>query len=332
MSANDTVPTPPEVRETELLPDRPLPLLVEPAAGPLRLDEWVDRAADYLETRVRERGGVLLRGFQLEGVAAFERFIGKLSDELLDYRYRSTPRSEVSGKIYTSTEYPADQTIPMHNEMSYTRSWPAKIWFYSVTPAAEGGETPISDSRRVLEKIDPEIRERFKRHGVTYIRTYGGGMDLSWQNVFQTDDRAEVEAFCRDAGIEIEWLGADGLRTRQTCQATIVHPATGEEVWFNQAHLFHVSSLPAPVREFLLEEFGEQGLPRNSYYGDGSTIGDAELDAVRAAYEQTQVAFPWRTGDVLMLDNQRVAHGRKPYSGERKVVVGMAEARTAPAA
>jgi len=134
----------------------------------------------------------------MESAGQFEEVIGTVSGRLLDYTYRSTPRTIVSGKIYTSTEYPPHQTIPLHNENSYTRDWPMKIWFFSRICATTGGETPISDSRRVYQSIPREVRERFERKGVMYVRNYGSGFDLPWQEVFQTSDRADVEEFCRN--------------------------------------------------------------------------------------------------------------------------------------
>ena len=314
------------VKTGQVLSGESLPLLVEPMESGLNLIAWAQENREALDQELIANGGLLFRGFELGGIGEFERFIGGLSDEILDYTYRSTPRSEVSGKIYTSTEYPADQSIPMHNEMSYTRSWPRKIWFYSVIVAGEGGETPIADSRRVYQAIDPAVRQQFvDKGGVTYVRNYGGEVDLSWQDVFQTEDRSQVESFCGSAGIELEWLGDDALRTRQVCQAVTQHPETGDDLWFNQAHLFHVSSLGPVVREFLEEEYGVEGLPRNTFFGDGSPIDDEILDHIREVYEQTRVVFPWQEGDVLMLDNMLVAHGRNPYGGDRKLVVGMAE-------
>lgn len=307
----------------------PLPLVVRPKLDDLDLVAWGRENRDFLDAQLSERGGILFRGFALHGEDRFETFIRALSDDLLEYTYRSTPRREVSGRIYTSTEYPADQTIPMHNEMSYSTSWPMKIWFHCVRPAAEGGETPIADSRRVYERIPLDVRERFESRGVAYVRNYGEGLDLSWQEVFQTDDRGRVESYCRDAGIEVEWKEGDRLRTRQVCQATAVHPRTGERVWFNQAHLFHVSSLPEDMRESLVASFGEDGLPRNAYYGDGSRFAASDLDAVREAFAETSVAFPWQQDDVLMLDNMLAAHGRRPFGGSRRVVVGMAEPHAA---
>jgi alpha-ketoglutarate-dependent taurine dioxygenase len=303
----------------------PLPLLIQAAADGIDLAAWASGRRGELETRLREHGGLLFRGFGLRTPAELERLVRALCGELLEYTYRSTPRTQVQGEIYTSTEYPADQTIPMHNEMSYARSWPRQIFFACAAAAPAGGETPVADSRRVFSRIPPEVRERFMRLGVCYVRNYGEGIDLPWQDVFQTSDRDSVEAFCRQAGLELEWRGADGLRTRQVCQATAVHPVTGEDLWFNQAHLFHVSSLPPALRESLLATLTEEELPRNAFYGDGSPIEPEALAVIRAAYDEESVIFPWADGDVLWLDNMLTAHGRRPYAGPRKILVGMAE-------
>ena len=264
----------------------------------------------------------------MNGTSEFEQFIQGISGELLDYPYRSTPRSQVMGNIYTSTEYPADQFIPLHNEMAYSSSWPMKIWFFCITVAEQGGETPIADSRKVFQHIDTKIKEQFIQKKIMYVRNYGKGLDLQWENVFQTSQKLEVETYCRKAGIEFEWKDGNHLRTRQVCQAVATHPKTGETVWFNQAHLFHVSNLKPEVREFLLSIFKESDLPRNTYYGDGSPIETSILDEIREIYQQEAVTFTWRKGDILMLDNMLTAHGRMPFLGSRKIVVGMAEPHT----
>lgn len=312
--------------KTEYLePGKNLPLAVEPAVEGLDLVAWVTRNRHFIETHLLKHGSIFFRNFNAKSVPEFEQLIKVISGELLQYSYRSTPRSHVSGNIYTSTEYPAAQSIPLHNEMSYSRNWPMKIWFFCLRAAEQGGETPIADSRKVLQRITPKLREQFMRKKVMYIRNYGDGLDLPWQNVFQTENKAEVEEYCRKAGIEFEWKGSNHLRTRQVCQAVATHPKTGEMVWFNQAHLFHVSSLQSAVRESLLTEFKEEELPRNAYYGDGSPIEISVLDEIREVYQQEAVIFPWQKGDILMLDNMLTAHGRAPFVGSRNVVVGMAE-------
>lgn len=303
-----------------------LPLVVQPSVEGVNLIAWAKDNPEFLETNLPRYGGILFRGFGIYSTEDFEMFIQTSSGQLLEYTYRSTPRKQVSGRVYTSTEYPADMSIPLHNENSYSRNWAMKLFFLCVTAAEQQGETPIADSRRMYQKIDAETRRRFVEKKVMYVRNYGSEIDLPWQNVFQTTSKSEVEDFCRQSGIDFEWLGGgDRLRTRQICQSVARHPRTGESIWFNQANLFHVSSLPAEVQSALLSNFGEENLPRNVYFGDGERIEPSVIEHINSVYGQESVAFPWQKGDVLMLDNMLAAHGRNPFKGERKIVVGMAQ-------
>ncbi len=282
--------------------------------------------ASLVERVLARHGAVLLRGFPIHDEHAFRAAARRLGGELLRYDFASTPRTDLADGVYSSTEYPAHQVIPLHNEQSYARSWPLRVFFGCLQAAAQGGETPLADSRRVYEGIDPAARKRLDARGVMYVRNFGGGLDLPWQKVFATEDRAQVEAFCRAQGIDCEWKDEGELRTRQRCQAIARHPDSQQWVWFNQAHLFHVSALAPETREALLDAVALEDLPRNAYYGDGAPLEDALLDEVRGAYERACWKFPWQSGDLLVVDNMQVAHGRAPFAGPRKVAVAMSRA------
>jgi alpha-ketoglutarate-dependent taurine dioxygenase len=298
------------------------PVVVRPSDG-AGLEAWVAGHHDWIDAALLEHGAVLLRGFDIDTPERFSGVATLLTDKLLDYVYRSTPRTTVADRVYTATEYPPDATIPMHNENAFQRDWPMRLVFGCMQPAARGGETPLARSVDVTRRIDPEVRRAFAARKVMYVRNYGHGIDLPWETTFQTESPAEVEAFCAREGIEWEWLPEGRLRTRQTCQALARHPLTGDEVWFNQAHLFHVSSLGEEGQAAMLDTFGENDLPRHAYYGDGGAIDEATLDHIRAAYRAETCTFPWERGDVLLLDNMLVAHSRNPFEGPRKILVGM---------
>jgi alpha-ketoglutarate-dependent taurine dioxygenase len=303
-----------------------LPLVARPAVAGVDLVAWARKHVDVINANLLRCGAILFRGFELPGREAFAEFIKATAvGDLLAYTNRSTPRTEVGRNLYTATEYPANQTIPLHNENSYQSSWPLKIYFLCVTAPGQGGATPLADSRKVFARIPPHIRDEFAERGVMYVRNYGDGLDLSWQQVFQTTEQSEVEAFCRREGLEFEWKDGDRLRTRQVCQAVASHPETGEMVWFNQAHLFHVSSLASDISGYLWAEMKEAELPRNAHYGDGTPIEASFLDEIRAAYMEETITFMWHEGDILLLDNMLTAHGREPFVGPREILVGMAE-------
>lgn len=294
----------------------------QPILGALEADAALRSA---IAQALAETGGALLRGFGVADREAFRGFARAFGHPLVRYDFASTPRSQLADGVYSSTEYPAHQHIPLHNEQSYARDWPLKIWFHCTVAAARGGETPIADSRRVYDRVDPAIRRRFSERGLLYVRNYGNGLDVPWQRVFDTNDPEIVETYCRAHAIDFLWTDEGELRTSQTAQAIAHHPQSGAPLWFNQAHLFHVSALEPAVREALLDAVEPDQLPRNVYYGDGSPIEDSVLGEIRAVYAEVQVVFPWQAGDVLMLDNMLVAHGRTPFTGPREVIVAMAE-------
>lgn len=307
---------------------RPFVLVAEPSFGDLDLTVWAAENREAVESRLRTYGAILFRGFGMASPEEFHRLAQALCGELLDYKERAAPRHEVGSNLYTSTEFPADQVIPLHHEMSYSHNWPKKLLFYCDQPPAEGGRTPVVDDRRFIEHIDPEVKERLVRKGVRYVRNYGEGIDLPWQEVFQTSDRGAVEEYCRGAGMEVEWLGGDRLRTWASRQVVVSHPETGDPVWFNHAHLFHSSNLDPEIREILVSEYGARGIPRNAFYGDGSEIPDEDMVHIRELYEDRAVRFTWEKGDVLLVDNFLATHGREPFQGPRRILVAMADLYT----
>jgi alpha-ketoglutarate-dependent taurine dioxygenase len=305
-----------------------LPLVIQANIAGVDLPSWAVANRTRIEELLDRHGALLFRGFAGTGVDGFERTVQSLSGELLEYNERSSPRNQVAGKIYTSTEHPPDQTIFLHNENSYAHSYPQKIFFQCDIPAKSGGATPLADCRAVFDAIRPEVRDAFIARGILYVRNFDGRLGLSWKTVFGSGDRDEVETRCRAAGYDFEWIGEDRLRTRRVGPAAMPHPRTGEWVWFNHATFFHVTTLPTALGEAMLAQVAELDLPNQTYYGDGTPIEAEVMDELRAAYRGALMRESWQAGDVLFLDNMLVAHGRDPFEGERRVRVAMSEARS----
>jgi alpha-ketoglutarate-dependent taurine dioxygenase len=308
--------------------DKKLPLVLRPAVDGIALPIWASNNKDFIQAKLLEHGGLLFRGFDLSSQAAFERFLSSMPLKLMHYIEGATPRTEIGDKVYTSTEYPPDQSIALHNELTYVITWPMKIFFFCIQPAERGGETPIADVRRVLRHIPQKILDRFNDKGWMLVRNYGDGLSLSWESAFRTKDRAVVEQYCREAKINYEWKDERRLKTSQVRAVVAKHHQTGEAVWFNHVAFWHVSSLDPRVLESMLSIFKVEDLPYNTYYGDGTPIEDSVVEELCEAYRKETITFPWQKGDLLMLDNMLVAHGRSSYSGARKILVAMADAFT----
>ncbi|WP_344098243.1 TauD/TfdA family dioxygenase, partial [Streptomyces stramineus] len=291
--------------------------------GAADLAAWARAHHGGLRTALHRDGAVLLRGFRT-GLDNFPACVEALAGTPEAYGERSSPRTELARHVYTATDHPAEQPIALHNENSYQLTFPAALVFSCLTPATTGGATPLADTRRVLARLDASVVRAFTERGVLYQRNYGEGLGVPWQEAFGTTDRARAESYCAARDITTEWKPGGGLRTTQVRPAVAVHPVTGERVWFNHAAFFHVSGLRAELRDALLAQFDERDLPTHSYYGDGRPIEPAVLEQLHHAYAAERVRTPWETGDVLLVDNLLTAHGREPFTGDRRVVVAMA--------
>ncbi|MBD2529848.1 TauD/TfdA family dioxygenase [Nostoc flagelliforme FACHB-838] len=301
-----------------------LPLIVKPAINNIDLIDWLDYHRNFLAKNLLKYGAILFRGFNIDSPSTFEKFGLAICNELFNENGEH-PRETVSGKVYTPVFYPPDRKLLWHNENSFNHRWPMKIMFGCRQPAQQGGETPIVDSRKVFQLIDPKIREIFIEKQVMYVRNYGDGLGLDWQTVFQTHSEAEVEKKCQKNAINFEWKLGNHLRTFSIRPAVIKHPQTGELSWFNQAQHWHPTCLDAITRESLFTSFKSEDLPRNCYYGDGTPIEDSVMKEICEVYQQLEVSFPWQQGDVLLIDNILAAHARNPFVGERKLLVAMGE-------
>ncbi|CAH9058252.1 hypothetical protein PSECIP111951_01871 [Pseudoalteromonas holothuriae] len=285
---------------------------------------WVKNHIEEINRWVNHDGFALLRGLNIVSSNQFSTILETIFGEpLSQYMYRSSPRTAMKNNIYTTTEYHSDQVILQHNENAYSNKWPMRMGFFCVLPAKTGGDTPLADSRLVYKNMPVEIRDKFEQQGVMYVRNYGN-IDLPWQEVFQTDSKVEVEAYCVANDIEFEWFD-ERLQTRQYRPAVAKHPQTGEKIWFNQAHLFHASSIDANMSDLMRTSIGEDKLPRNAYFGDGSVIPDEYIQVINRVYQDVTFSFTWQRNDILLLDNMLYTHGRQAYTGVRKVLVGMAK-------
>jgi alpha-ketoglutarate-dependent taurine dioxygenase len=303
------------------LPSAPeFPLVIGPKSPGLIFSEWIKENLEDFESKLNMHGAILFRGFDISTVDKFQDFVNAFDSTPLEYRQRSSPRYEVARNIYHSTTYPADQSIQMHSENSYSPKWPMKIIFCCTQPAEEQGETPIADNRKVLKNLSDATRNKFRKSGVRYVRNISKGVGLSWEEVFQTNKKEEVEEECRENGMNYKWEGDDKLVLSWETKAIYDHPVTGEEIWFNHSSFFNKYALPEEVLSTL---GSDDELPFNTCFGNGDPIAKEEVMEIHQAYRDASVLFPWAKGDVLFMDNMLMAHGRSPYKGDRKVIVSM---------
>ncbi len=312
------------VRSYYFSPGQQLPLVLHANNEDLDPADWTKSNLDYLDRELCKHGALLFRGFNVGSVSGFEKFAQTIGVDLFTDNGEHQ-RSPITQSVYTPVDYPSDKQLLWHNENSFNYFWPMKLWFHCAKPAEIGGETPLVDSRKVFASMDPTIREEFLKKKVTYVRNYMNGLGLNWQTVFRTEQKAEVEAHCRENRLNFEWKPDDCLRTWCVRPAVLPHPRTGEMVWFNQAQHWHPACLDKETRNSLRSLYSNEDMPRDCYFGDGSPIDDVVMQEICEVYRRLEVTFAWQAGDILMIDNLLTAHGRNQYSGERKLYVILGE-------
>lgn len=348
------------VRASVLSAERPLPLVIEPIAGADRgadrLVRWIGERRAELEQKLIHHGAFLLRGFDVGDARAFERVARAFEPKLENEYLGTSPRNGLTDYVFSASELPPYYPIPQHCEMSFTRRPPRRLFFTCLLPPdGPGGETPLADFRAVYRDLDPEVRARFERKGVKNIRNYAGpdgGSRLDpwklkrWDEMFGTTDRAAAERACEANGFEFTWGPRGALRLTNVQPAIKPHPVTGEPVWFNHAQVFHLSAVADEYRRIARRQgrlrydalavvaevmvrlkaltTSAEDQSMHCTYGDGTAIDDRDMDRVRDAIWKNMVFIAWRKGDVLVIDNDSVSHGRMPYRGPRNVAVAWA--------
>jgi len=329
----------------EYLNEARLPAVLRPALpgqqGPAAAAEVLAR--EDVRGLLAAHGAVLLRGFGLESQDDFAAVVDRhYGGEASAYIGGVSSRTEVrEGHIYESTRIPAHLRIHQHNELAYLRRAPRDLLFFCETPSPEGGETPLTDCRRLLREIPEDVRETFKRRGLRNREHFYGRfwnfwtfglhtsfvrLHRSWHATFNTRDPAEVRRLADSLDVHLQWLWDDSIRLTCRRPPTAPHPDTGEEVWFNQAATLNVTRYVYGWLKYLGYHVAypfARYRPFDVSFSDRKRIPHRLLNAIHAATDRVTVTFPWQKGDLLWVDNFLVAHGRMPYKGPRRVLVAI---------
>lgn len=321
--------------------DEPLPLVLTPKRPTSHADflELLRSERSWLRQRLLEHGGLLFRNWPVAGASEFAGAIDALgTGSAVNYIGGDSPRTKVSGAVYSSTEAPPAFKIPLHNELSFVRHYPKHIYFYCETAPAAKGETILGDARRIYRALDPGVRARFSDKQLKYVSAYYGKSLLmevvnsfqrshkSWREVFETDRREEVERLCRENDFEYRWHDDNWIKISQTRPAAITHPETSEWVWFCQPHLYDFNPrLLGTWRYVGAKLFYARPHTRmhEVFHADGSALDRRDLYHIMDTLDANTVAFPWVKGDLLVLDNVLTMHGRASFEGPRRILAAM---------
>ena len=330
------------------------PRVVDAAGHPevARLRAWLGERDVWVQDALRRDGALLFRGFDVGDAATFESVATAIAPVLRD-ALPGMPGRPLTEFVHPSSEVAPHFPLSQHLERGHVATPPARIFFGCLeAPPRGSGETPLADFRKVFADLSPNTRDRFEARGVRTVRNLRGPStgrrpwsQERWDCVFRTSDRQAIEARCARDAIQTEWRTDDGLRLTFDRPASRAHPETGERVWHNQVAPDHIGAatldnrrifgLRPGLRSLLLWQSMRLRLalirrtppdlvPSFCTYGDGQEIPETDLREVWDAIWRHLAIWDWRRGDVLVLDNHAMSHGRFPYRGRRRVVTCLA--------
>ena len=312
----------PSSLDVERQPGRPALLHAE------GLDDSPGWAAEHrgaLRAVLAEHGSVVVRGLGLRDPGEVGAVFRQLAPGLMAEKEAFAPRQTYAEGVYSSTKWPANQQMCMHHELSYTVRLPGLLLLACLAAPTSGGATAVADAPTVLDRLPADLVERFERDGWLLVRNYNDDIGASYAEAFGTEDRGAVESYCRANAIDLAWQPDGGLRTWQRRSAVVRHPVTGRRCWFNQVAFLSEWTIDPEIREYLVDEYGADGLPFNTRYGNGDPVDADVVQVLNEVYEAVTEREPWQTGDLMLVDNIRTAHSREPFEGHREVLVAMAD-------
>ena len=285
---------------------------------------WAAAHRDALRAAVAEHGSLLVRGLRLRNAVETEAVFRRLAS-LMTEKEAFASRRNYSPGVYSSSKWPPNRPMCMHHELSYLLEFPSLMLFACLIAPTDGGATPVADAASVLEALPAGLIERFERVGWLLIRNYNNEIGASISEAFGTDNRLAVESYCRANAIEFEWKADGALRTWQRRNAIMRHPLTARNCWFNQIAFLNEWTIDPELREYLVDAYGEEGLPFNTRFGNGDAIGADIVQLINEVYDANTAREPWQSGDLMLVDNVRTAHARERFEGPREVLVAMAD-------
>ncbi|MCM4083106.1 TauD/TfdA family dioxygenase [Paractinoplanes hotanensis] len=223
-------------------------------------------------------------------------------------------RPDGAGRVAAAPVWPAERDMCPHNEQAHASVFPRTLLLAMPEGAGTDGATLLADGAAVWRELDTPIRDRLAEQGWMLVRNYRPYVGMRWTEALGVTDPAEVVAHCAAAGVTASWAGAT-LHTRQRRPAFRTHPLTGVPCWFNLICFLSQWSLRDEEREVLLGAYGPEGLPFNTFFGDGTPIAQPEWAHLQAVVDAYTVRQRWTPGDLLIVDNIRTSHGRTAHDG-----------------
>jgi len=295
----------------------------EPGLELADVHEWIRENKGRLLEQLSQHGAILFRGLPVNSDVDFDSVIRSFG--LKNFTYAESLSNAVrrnrTERVFTANEAPASVSIYLHHEMAQTPIYPSKLFFYCEQAATSGGATPLCRSDILLQELEkqaPRFVADCAEKGVRYSNVMPGlddpesGQGRSWRSTLSTDDKTAAEDKLRKLGYEWQWLEQDSLRVTTPVLPAIRETSSGRKVFFNQL-----------IAAFRGWKDTRNAAEKSIRFGDDSQISAEAMATAIALGDELSFDIPWQTGDVALVDNFLVMHGRRPFEGQRRVLASL---------
>ena len=292
---------------------------------PASTKNWVNENKGFIESQLEEYGAVLFSGLPIESAEDFDLFVSSFNYNTFTYEgsLSNAVRINRTNKVFTANEAPKEIEIFLHHEMAQTPIYPKNIFFFCKSASLNGGQTPLcrsDDLYAAILKEDAGLLTKFQENGVIYNSVMSNGDELvsgqgrSWQKTLGVISKDEAEIRLNDLGYSWNWIEGDNLSVTTKTFEAIKELKDGSKSFFNQVLAASLGWKKNSEDDLLPVKFG-----------NGDEIPEASIQMISELAKSLTLLRHWKDNDILLIDNYRVMHGRKPFSGEkaREVLVSL---------
>ena len=271
-------------------------------------------------------GALLLRGFPFD-LDAFVAFTDECCTSFSTYvgggiRFRALNRESLGagGTVMTTTGSTQSFPIPLHGEMYYQKLRPDILLFYCQQAPAQHGQTVLADGRAIFEQLSRETQSLLRSRRLRYIRELAAA---DWATSFMTEDTAELKRICDENELTLE-LKEDHSARIQYVAPAVFAVDSGREAFINSSILlWHFEqAVVSGAAAAALGNTAPERPPLVVRFEDGSEIPESVIREIDEAADPLTFKVKWQVGDVVLVDNRKIMHGRRKTVGsDRKILV-----------
>ena len=289
---------------------------------------WLNDEKNKLMSLLSKHGAILFRGFPIKGYEHFDTFIKTfgLNNFLYEESFSNAVRYKRTKRVFTANEAPPSVSIFLHHELAQTPVYPSHLFFYCENAPLKNGETPLCRSDILFSKLQgviPEFVQSCEKLGVCYTNVMPdhedkkSGQGRSWYSTLGVSNKSNAERKLNTLGYQWEWMHDGSLKVKTAVLPAVKTLDDKRKVFFNQLIAAYCGWKD------------ERNEPRNNiFFGDGSTIPIKDMKIVIELADQLTFDLEWETGDIALIDNYLVMHGRRPYKGDRRILASLASVGT----